>query len=134
MNNTVQPITIRQSSCVVIIRHGLIAAIKSKKHNFSLELPGGKRNPAESAEQNAVRECFEEVGVRPYLIRRLLEEMDVGGYMCSTYLAKIGDHVELVSSPEGQAVWVTPAEMLTGTYAEHTAKWLPMVADELDKR
>lgn len=122
----------RPSASVVIIRNGKIAAIRSAKHGGALELPGGKSEPGESPGVNAMRECFEEVGVHPYLVRLLLTE-PVGGYMCSTFLAKIGDGVELVSSTEGEAGWFAPAELLNGTYAAHTARWLPMVADELTK-
>lgn len=120
----------RASANVVIIRAGKIAAIRSAKHAGALEIPGGKSEQFEIPAHTAVRECFEEIGVRPYLIRPLLTE-PVGGFMCYTFFGRIGDHVELVSSEEGEAGWFTPEEMLTGTYSKHTAKWLPLVADEL---
>jgi len=119
------------SACVVLIRDGKIAAIRSRKHGGSLELPGGKAEPNETPSDNAIRECFEEVGVRVKLLSLLTCEPDVGGFYCSCYLAQSDD--ELVSSPEGEAVWVTPEEMLTGTYHSHTANWLPLVARELGR-
>lgn len=124
------PASMRPSASVVIIRNGKIAAIRSAKHNGALELPGGKSEPGETPMQNAARECVEEIGVWPTIVRLLLTE-PVGGFMCSTYLATIGDRAQPSSSPEGEAGWFTPEELLTGTYADHTAKWLPMVADEL---
>lgn len=120
-----------RSACVVLIRGGKIAAIRSRKHGGSLELPGGKAEPHETTIENAIRECFEEVGARVVLLRLLTREPDVGGYDCSCFLAVSDD--DLVSSSEGEAVWVTPEELLTGTYASHTANWLPMVTKELGR-
>lgn len=116
----------RASACMVLIRRGRIAVIRSKKHGGAYELPGGKAEPGETPRKNARRECREEVGVDAEIVEELLCEMDVGGYLCSTFLGKIPDDVELVSSSEGEAVWVTPEEMLTGTYAEHSKKWLAL--------
>lgn len=123
----------RTSASVVMIRNGKIAAIRSAKHGGALELPGGKSEPGETPEANAQRECCEEVGVYPRYLKLLLTE-PVGGFMCSTFLAEIKGYQRLTSSTEGEAGWFTPAELLNGTYAAHTARWLPMVADELTKR
>ena len=122
---------LKPSACVVLIRNGKIAAIRSRKHGGALELPGGKAEFDEAPFTNAARECSEEVGVRPVYIRTLTRE-ECGGFDCSCFLVESDD--ELVSSSEGEAVWVTPNELLTGTYASHTAKWLPMVAKELAAR
>lgn len=114
------------SACVIIVRNGKIAAIRSKKHNGSLELPGGKALRYELPETNAIRECVEEIGHVPWL-RKLLFCGPCGGFMCSTYFATLPDHCELISGEEGEAGWFTPDEMLTGTYAGHTRQWVPMV-------
>jgi 8-oxo-dGTP pyrophosphatase MutT (NUDIX family) len=128
------------SACVIIVRNGKVAAIRSKKHDGSLELPGGKAMLSagvllvtaeglplfESPETNAIRECIEEVGQVPWL-RKLLFCSPCGGFMCSTFLATLPDHADLASGEEGEAGWFTPDEMLTGTYSEHTRQWLPMV-------
>ncbi len=112
------------SACVVLVRDDKIAAIRSRKHDGALELPGGKAEPGETAWENAARECYEEIGLLPRCIRLLLRS-ECGGFDCSCFLVESDD--ELVSGPEGEAVWVTPAELLTGTYASHTAQWLPLV-------
>ena len=117
------------SACVVLIRYGKIAAIRSRKHNGAIELPGGKSEPGEKPEETAIRECIEEVGVHPYLVRCLHVEED-DGHQCYVYLARIHEG-DLESGPEGEAVWVTPEELLTGTYARISAKWLSTIKDEL---
>jgi 8-oxo-dGTP pyrophosphatase MutT (NUDIX family) len=121
----------RPSACVVITRNNKIAAIRSAKHGGALELPGGKALPIvdnsgryESPSDNAIRECHEEIGIYPTLYDLLLRS-PTGGYDCWCFFAGIERHVDLVSSPEGEAVWATPEEMLTGTYSEHTRLWLP---------
>lgn len=121
----------RKSACVVIVRDGRIAAIRSRKHGGQLELPGGKALYGELPELNAVRECQEEIGITP-TITDLLLRSPVGGYDCycfagharSPYRSEVA---ELRSSSEGEAVWATPDEMLTGTYSEHTRLWIPIL-------
>jgi len=114
-----------RSACMVLIRRGKIAAIRSKKHGGALELPGGKAEPGEFPDENAVRECFEEVGVRPKIVCELIpEQADVGGFRCSTFLGETDDEIQ--SSAEGEAGWFTPEELLTGTYSEHTKLWLAL--------
>lgn len=119
------------SACVILMRDGKFAAIRSAKHGGSLELPGGKANrygwnKLETPEENARRECEEEVGVAPTL-NCLLLRSPVGGYDCYTFLGEISPSDTLASSSEGEAVWVTAEELLTGTYADHTRIWLEML-------
>jgi len=55
--------------------------------------------------------------------------------LCSTFLGVIDDDVELISGPEGEAAWVTPEQMLTGTYKEHSRQWLalPVIQEMLGR-
>jgi len=115
-----------RSACVIVERDGRVAAIRSYKNQGRLQLPGGKAEGHETPEENARRETLEEVGLSLALELTPILLSDVGGFACTTFVGEsVGD---LVSSPEGEAVWVTPTELLKqGVYQEHTLRWIELL-------
>lgn len=62
-------IVLRQSKMLLVRQYRLLV------NGPSLEIPGGKVEPGESSRQSAIRECFEETGVRCSNARRLIRYM-----------------------------------------------------------
>ena len=126
----------KRASCVVIVRNGRFAAIRSHKHGGRLCLPGGKTQIGlygimERPQDTAERECVEEIGVVPIDLTAFYVAVDVDGFLVTLFYATISPLAELESSEEGEAVWCTRQELLeNGAYAAHTAEWLPLY-DEL---
>jgi len=128
--------SLAHSACVVARRGDRFACIRSAKHGGAVELPGGRGEPGETPEQTARRELREEVGLAAQTLTLLLRA-PVGGYDAHLYVATPPTSRvawparpawgELRSSTEGEAFWATRDELLTGTYAEHTRAWLPLL-------
>jgi 8-oxo-dGTP pyrophosphatase MutT (NUDIX family) len=117
------PQTLPSSAAVVVRRRGMVAAIRSRKHGGKLQLPGGKSEPGETPEDNARRETLEEVGLRVEGLQPVLASA-CGGFLCTTFVDDLLTCGELVSSPEGEACWVTPEQLFAeGVYPEHTRRW-----------
>jgi ADP-ribose pyrophosphatase len=60
---------------VVLIRQFRLGSHMALGKGAMIELPAGRVDPRETAEQAAYRECYEETGVRPTRLRPLLEIM-----------------------------------------------------------
>lgn len=122
------------SACVMIERDDRFAAILSRKHSGSPELPGGKANPGESPEDCARRETREEVGVELIALTPLtVMDIAVPGsaqvHRCTVFAATIAAEAELRGSAEGPAAWVTADDLLKrGTYRDTVAR--PLFAFE----
>jgi 8-oxo-dGTP pyrophosphatase MutT (NUDIX family) len=117
----------KRGSCVVIVRGGLFAAIRSHKHQGRICLPGGKQERGESPVDAAARECLEEIGVVPQGLVAFHVGPDFTGWLCTTFHGTIATDVRLQSSTEGVAFWCSRQELLTnGVYSKHTTEWLPL--------
>ncbi|MBL8605222.1 MAG: NUDIX domain-containing protein [Myxococcales bacterium] len=98
--------------------YGQYAAIRSKKWDGQVQALGGKLTKGESALAAAKREVQEEAGIEAYAYRFLgLHRHEVGGerWVVAMYYAE-ADETELVSSPEGEAVWAKYEDLLAGTF------------------
>lgn len=126
-----------RSACVAVERDGKFAAIRSTKNNGSFELPGGKCEPGESFIDAAIRECFEEVGVRPAGLAELCR-YEVGGYDCQMFIGWIPSREEIQlgqPNPEGEPCWASREDLLLrGTYPAHAERWLPLYDAIVSKR
>lgn len=108
----------RNAAVMLIVKDGRILAVSRRYDKTKFGLPGGKCEPDETTEQTAIRECFEETGVKvsecKFIFRR--DEMrdrpegeDFHTY-CYYALAWEG---EPHNSEEGEVAWLTEEE-LTG--------------------
>jgi 8-oxo-dGTP diphosphatase len=107
---------VRRAVCVLIQNHeGLVLAIdRSKKSGVTGDygFPGGKVEPGEHLVTAALRETLEETGLRLFGFSQIYENADGGGFITTTYrpLEYAGD---VVSSDEGEVVWVEPAKLVS---------------------
>jgi 8-oxo-dGTP pyrophosphatase MutT (NUDIX family) len=115
------------SACVIIPRADHIAAILSEKHGGAPELPGGKLDAGESAEDAARREVREEMGVEVSDLVSLMV-MDVAipsraqVHRCTVFAGTIAPDAVLRGSAEGAVAWVTVDDLLErGTYRDTVA-------------
>lgn len=111
----------RVRSAAVIIEEGRLALIRRRRDGLVYHLfPGGGVEPGETAEAAAVREVWEELGLRVEVLR-LLAELEFSGDRQLFFAARRtggvfgrGNGPELTSPPAGsgtyEAVWLRLAE------------------------
>jgi 8-oxo-dGTP pyrophosphatase MutT (NUDIX family) len=116
---------IRKSAAVLVPRgDGTFAAIRSRKHGGSLELPGGKSTTGESDVETARREAYEEIGPvvdssAPLVLIGVFSHVAQDGsfWDCAVFVGRYNGG-SLRSSDEGEAVWATRESLMAGTYAD----------------
>lgn len=96
----------KQAAIVLVERDGKILAVSRGPGSDQWALPGGKVEEGESFEEAAVRELFEETGLKLANPREVLrKENDTG----VTVAAFVGDTLGAIrGSDEGDAVYVSP--------------------------
>lgn len=120
----------RDSVCVFIPRGDRFAAIRSTKHEYRPEVPGGKLAEGETHDAAARREVFEEVGVELLSLERLMSlyvRVPSRGelHLSVVYFGTIAEGATLRGSDEGPAGWVTREDLIEhGTYREHARTML----------
>lgn len=126
----------RRRSVVVIVRYPTrehvlpgspeerFAAVRVAARGGSLEPAGGKVEDGESAYDAATREAFEELGVQVEVDMRTLgvfEHVHNGCiWHCHAFVGQVLDP-QLRGGREGEALWVTRAEIVSGAFG-------PMIA------
>ncbi len=136
---------IRRSAAVVVPRgDGTFAAIRSRKHGGSFELPGGKPATGESDVETARREAYEEVGPvvdssAPLIPLGMFFHVAQDGsfWDCAVFVGRYNGG-SLRGSDEGEAVWAAREDLIAGTYADLNvdifAAYDARVAESLDGR
>jgi len=108
---------IPKASLVLLInKEGKILSVSRKDNHLDKNICGGKVDKGETFEAAAIRECFEETGLRIFNLKPVFFRKD-GKYKCVTYLA---DYTGEISSKEAGVVgWIVYNDILTGSFGEY---------------
>lgn len=96
------------------------------------EFPGGKCEPGESPERAALRECFEETGLRVAVVerRRTLDHRYPHGHVELNYFDCIAEDPRAEPSPESGFAWVRAAMLPDLDFPEANEPILRELAEE----
>ncbi len=106
----------KKAALMIVIKEGKILAVSRGKGSSRWAFPGGKAEPGETPEQNAIRETYEETGVKVHkaipvygeLVRREHENgMD---FYSDCFFAEEWSG-ETKASEEGDLDWLTLKEL-----------------------
>lgn len=105
----------------VVVRgpRGKFLAILQGGKKSRVAFPGGHIERDELPHEAAIRELFEETGLRAKRLR-LIGQIVGGGR--NSYIFEAHADGKLRSSPEGDATWATPADFLNGRYGEFSQR------------
>lgn len=119
----------RSAAVMLVIKDGLILSVSRKNNTFLFGLVGGKVDEGETPEQAAIRECFEETGVKVktcvQLYKRVVPAISADGLDFSTYCFYA---IEWEGSPqqqeEGIIAWLSAEELTTdkGAFPDYNRK------------
>jgi 8-oxo-dGTP pyrophosphatase MutT (NUDIX family) len=115
-----------KAACVLIQRDdGLFLGVSRKYDTSQFGLPGGKVDPGETPEQAAVRELWEESGLKLVDPVLLYDDSD-GEYHTFTFTGKVSGDLRKVATgplgPEGVVDWVDRDTILSGPFAWYNKK------------
>lgn len=121
----------RNAAVMLIIKDGLILAVSRRHDKTKFGLPGGKCEPDETPDQAAIRECWEETGVKvsqcEFIFRRdePRDRPEGEDFHCYCYYATewSGDAHD---SEEGVVKWLTERELTLdkGAFADYNRRTL----------
>ncbi len=120
---------LRPGSYVVIQHEGRVAIVKATSGYC---LPGGGQEPGETPEDAAIRECWEEVGLRVKLIRSLgyAEQLAYGipeeryfQKQCTFFLAELADSERGQGEHDHELHWMTMDDALKQLVHE-SERWI----------
>lgn len=113
-------------AATVLILHGNECVLVSRKDNHAdFGLPGGKAEPGETIQAAAVREVYEETGIRLELPFSRFFKMDYRGNSVVTFIVHLKEKVELKTTESGLVRWGSPTEMLgESSFADYNVKML----------
>ena len=99
---------------VIVIKNNLILGFQRTDGNIGL--PFGKINQNETPQECAIRELFEETGVKAIVLDQPFEKDG-----CYTFLAISYDDTNMacMSPREGYPVWLRPDEFFVGLYEQY---------------
>lgn len=131
---------LRDSVCVFILRGDRIAAIRSAKHEYRPEIPGGKLDLGETHEAAARREILEELGVEVLDLERVTSlfvriPSRAELHACVAFVARIDPAADLRGSDEGPAGWITRQDLIEfGTYRAQAPRLLAALDKHLARK
>lgn len=121
----------KRAAAILIIEKGLILAVARKNNPNDFGLPGGKCEEGESFEDAALRELFEETGIKAY-DTHLVFERNVPGeedyitrtFMVEKYYGEVPSDEDQKKKGEGRVKWVTPEELIAGCFGQYNTNLL----------
>jgi len=114
----------RQAAVMLIIKEGLILGVSRRLDPNKFGLPGGKLEDNEFPIDAAIRETFEETGVKvssaSFLYERIEPPGSPDGYAFQTYCYYADSWSgEASKLEESEVKWVTENELASGAFPEH---------------
>jgi|ERR1700722_4306395 len=112
---------------ILIIENGKILAVSRKNNDKDFGIPGGKCEDGESFEDCAIRELFEETGIKAYGAKQVfILEDDCGYVMATCVVEKYFGEIE--TNEVGKVTWLTPKEFVeNSSFANYNKKLLDSV-------
>lgn len=102
---------------VLIMKDGKVLAVARRNDPNQWGMPGGKVDPNETEEEAAVRECFEETGLRIWNLKEVLRRQ-VGSDTGVTFTCDWEG--EPASQPgEPECKWQEPEILMVGIFGEY---------------
>ncbi len=127
----------RNAACMIIInKNGLILSISRRHDKTKFGLPGGKVEENESIMDAAIRETFEETGVKVTSCYEVFKREEPRGtpdgedFFCTCFYATDWSG-EAHNSEEGEVTWLSEAELVgeKGAFPEYNARSLKAARD-----
>jgi mutator protein MutT len=114
----------RAATVLIFNERKEVLAVSRKTDPNDLGLPGGKVEPGESFEEAALREAWEEVGVKILKMRDVFNHPgrvhEVHTFLVEEHTFLVEDWAGMVVSAEGAWVgWVPPSRLLEGSFSEY---------------
>lgn len=118
--------------CSVLIQNpetGLFLGVTRKNDHNDWGIPGGKKEPGETDEQCAIRECLEETGIKALGLIKIYEDLNYVSprsqeiYEAITFLVTHYDG-KIHTSEAGLVDWVSAEKITSGSYGDYNAKLL----------
>jgi 8-oxo-dGTP pyrophosphatase MutT (NUDIX family) len=105
-----------KSAQIVLINNGLILGVSRKDNHSSFSLPGGKMEAIDndSYENTAIRECFEETGIKPFNLRLIYHREN-----SRTFLADFDINQQIDHNEPHVVEWVTKEVILNGSFKDY---------------
>lgn len=109
----------REAAVMLIIKDGLVLGISRRDNKNIFGLSGGKRETNETLAETAIRECFEETGVKVNSCVQIYKQEEPArtpdGLSFFTYCFFATDwEGEPKNSEEGEVKWLTAHELING--------------------
>jgi 8-oxo-dGTP pyrophosphatase MutT (NUDIX family) len=114
---------LKQAAVMLIVREdGMILGVTRKNDHTKFGLPGGHVEPNEDPKDAAIRETFEETGIRVYECEYMYDTVVPGLHRPKTdfhthYFKALSWSGDIVVSEEGLADWVTADDIVNGCYS-----------------
>ena len=109
--------TLPKSAVVYLPYKGKVLAVSRQWDSTDLNMPGGHVEPGEDPQDAAVRELWEETGIKADQIFPIYSRIS-NGYLVSAYKVT-SFHGDLKSSWEGIASWEDPEVLMNSSYGDY---------------
>jgi 8-oxo-dGTP pyrophosphatase MutT (NUDIX family) len=105
---------------VLIEKDGKVLAVARRKDPNDFGLPGGKVDEGETEIEAAIRECFEETGLKISNLKEIQRD-DCSGDLAATFSC---DYEGEPSTQPGEPIckWVEPEALMRGCFGEYNTK------------
>lgn len=116
----------QRAAAVLVTKANRVLAFH-KHDKVGLSFPCGKLEPDESLEEAAIRECFEETGLKVRITSPFPYTSfdNIGGCLVSTFQAEVVGGSLFTNSPlEGTPCWASARELIAGPYSHYNQRAL----------